>query len=492
LGYLIDNPWSNALDRSRAAGLILADVIQQRHAGVRPISLIGFSLGARSIFYALVELARNKAFGLVQDVFIFGTTVTASQATWLDVRSVVAGRFVNGYASNDWMLGYLFRATSAGLNTVAGLRAVENVPGLENIDCTDIITGHMSYRSMMPQLLAKVGFPVSADHFDEPDVSLLEEEPSGADKQDPEADMSVQERTIVNEAEEEAKKNRKKILGIFPRSKKTGSQTGSGTATPHSASSATPPRKNSVDYDDDDDLPPREGDIGELNHPNQSNDSVNTEDESVKGISKTAGFDFKAISRELGKDIDVDKLPARPEEAQPRVVPVVKVEPLERSGSAPPLSFAPEPQEAIRPAAPRAPRTFGGDGDDDDIGDIAGSTQQLSMHSASNLDLPAWDRIVTSPTAMEDRISPPIPSPSSNKTSYGFNAWSAPSNVPVRSAPPARPHPAEFLANPFAAPEREEKKDSSFGFGLGGWGKKTSEDPWSGKKSGGMEEHNPW
>lgn len=173
LGYLIDNPWSNALDRSRAAGLILADVIQQRHAGVRPISLIGFSLGARSIFYALVELAKNKAFGLVQDVFIFGTTVTASQATWLEVRSVVAGRFVNGYASNDWMLGYLFRATSGGLNTVAGLRAVEMVPGLENIDCTDVITGHMSYRSMMPQLLAKVGFPVSADHFDEPDVGFL-------------------------------------------------------------------------------------------------------------------------------------------------------------------------------------------------------------------------------------------------------------------------------------------------------------------------------
>jgi hypothetical protein len=171
LGYLIDNPWSNALDRSRAAGLILADVIMQRHAGVRPISLIGFSLGARSIFYALVELARNKAYGLVQDVFIFGTTVTASQAVWLDVRSVVAGRFVNGFASNDWMLGYLFRATSAGLNTVAGLRAVDMVPGLENVDCTDTITGHMSYRSMMPQLLAKVGFPVSADHFDEPDVS---------------------------------------------------------------------------------------------------------------------------------------------------------------------------------------------------------------------------------------------------------------------------------------------------------------------------------
>lgn len=172
LGYLIDNPWSNALDRARAAGLVLADVIIQRHAGVRPISLIGFSLGARAIFYALIELARQKAYGLVQDVFIFGTTVTASRDTWLDVRSVVAGRFVNGYATNDWMLGYLFRATSGGLNTVAGLRPVETVSGLENVDVTEIITGHMSYRSCMPQLLAKAGFPVTADYFDEPDVRI--------------------------------------------------------------------------------------------------------------------------------------------------------------------------------------------------------------------------------------------------------------------------------------------------------------------------------
>jgi len=171
LGYLIDNPWSNALDRSRAAGLVLADTIIHRHAGVRPVSLIGFSLGARAIFYALIELARVKAYGLVQDVFIFGTTVSASRQTWLEIRSAVAGRFVNGYATNDWMLGYLFRATAGGLNTVAGLRPMDGIPGLENEDVTDLITGHMSYRSCMPLLLSRVGFPVSAEYFDEPEVS---------------------------------------------------------------------------------------------------------------------------------------------------------------------------------------------------------------------------------------------------------------------------------------------------------------------------------
>ena len=46
----------------------------QRHLGVRPITLIGFSLGARVIFFALLELAKSKAFGIVQDVFLLGAT----------------------------------------------------------------------------------------------------------------------------------------------------------------------------------------------------------------------------------------------------------------------------------------------------------------------------------------------------------------------------------------------------------------------------------
>jgi hypothetical protein len=170
LGYLIDNPWSNALDRAKAAGSVLAGVLIERHLGVRPITLIGFSLGSRVIFYALLELARQKAFGIVQDVFLLGATLTASQNAWFQVRAVVSGRFVNAFARNDWVLNYLFRATSGGVGTVAGLRPVENVPGLENVDVTDKISGHTSYRTFMPLILDQLGFPVSADHFDEPEV----------------------------------------------------------------------------------------------------------------------------------------------------------------------------------------------------------------------------------------------------------------------------------------------------------------------------------
>jgi hypothetical protein len=193
-------------------------------------------------------------------------------------------------------------------------------------------------------------------------------------------------------------------------------------------------------------------------------------------------------------------------------------QPLERSGSAPPLSQDPIEEQGSKPATIRSasvitlPRSFGGDGDDDnDVGDIAGSTRELSMQSTSSLEMPSWDQPVASPSFIspasytrDSGISPPVSAASSSKastSSFGFNAWSTPSNSGMlpRAAPPARPHPAEFLANPFAAPSGEsatEKKDGSgSGFGLGGWGRKT-DDSWSGgggkKSSTRLEEENPW
>ena len=71
------------------------------------------------------------------------------------------------------MLNYLFRASSGTVGTLAGLRPIEGVPGLENVDVTDKIAGHMSYRTFMPLILDLLGFPVFSDFFDEPEVSGL-------------------------------------------------------------------------------------------------------------------------------------------------------------------------------------------------------------------------------------------------------------------------------------------------------------------------------
>ncbi|KAJ3572153.1 hypothetical protein NP233_g3269 [Leucocoprinus birnbaumii] len=259
LGYLIDNPWSNALDRAKAAGKVLADVLLQRHLGVRPITLIGFSLGARVIFYALLELARLKAYGIVQDVFLLGATLTASQNAWIETRTVVSGRYVNAFAKNDWVLNYLFRATSGGVGTVAGLRAVGGVEGLENVEVTDKIAGHMSYRTFMPLILDQLGFPVSADYFDEP----------------VEPDFT-EDRIVVRE--EEAEKNKKGWFGKSKKKKSTSNISSQYVSRPPTASSyaktkpsvastSTPapvaaaatalPPINALGEEDDEDLPPR-------------------------------------------------------------------------------------------------------------------------------------------------------------------------------------------------------------------------------------------
>jgi pimeloyl-ACP methyl ester carboxylesterase len=107
LSYLIDNPWVVSQARADMAGLILADSIIDRNLGTRPITLVGFSLGARVIFSCLKELAARGAFGLVQNVYMFGTPVVAKNDEYIKARSVVPGRFVNGYATNDWILGKL-------------------------------------------------------------------------------------------------------------------------------------------------------------------------------------------------------------------------------------------------------------------------------------------------------------------------------------------------------------------------------------------------
>ncbi|CAN3375233.1 hypothetical protein DIURU_001065 [Diutina rugosa] len=176
LTYLIDNPWSVSLDRAWKAGKILADTLISGNMGVRPITLVGFSLGARLIYSCLIELAKRDCYGLVENVILLGTPVAINNDHLALARSVVSGKYVNGYAKNDWILGYLFRATSGGLSSVAGLSAIEKF-GIDDFDCTPFVDGHMSYRSAIPKILKEFGWEVLKDEFveiEEPDPETNE------------------------------------------------------------------------------------------------------------------------------------------------------------------------------------------------------------------------------------------------------------------------------------------------------------------------------
>lgn len=53
LASVIDNPWGVCLRRSSQVGKQLAEVLLARDHGHRPVTLVGYSLGARVIFYCL-------------------------------------------------------------------------------------------------------------------------------------------------------------------------------------------------------------------------------------------------------------------------------------------------------------------------------------------------------------------------------------------------------------------------------------------------------
>ncbi|KAL2756906.1 hypothetical protein ACRALDRAFT_1008814, partial [Sodiomyces alcalophilus JCM 7366] len=192
LSYLIDNPWAVSLDRATAAGLILADSLIDRSLGTRPITLVGYSIGARVIFSCIQELARRGAYGLVQNVYMFGSPVVVKKDEYIRARTVVPGRFVNAYHTNDWILGYLFRLTNGGIRRVAGLAPIEGLPWIENVNVSDIVKGHMEYRRMMPRLLRECGWPVESDEFSE------------IEDPDPE-NHEQRQRELINEIEEARK-----------------------------------------------------------------------------------------------------------------------------------------------------------------------------------------------------------------------------------------------------------------------------------------------
>lgn len=195
---VLDPTWTLACERADLAGKVLAETLLERKHGNRPVTLIGFSMGARVIFSCLVELAnRHRSFldsddqttdapapiatteaasseedalpstprlqrsnssaaqsspvgGLVENVVLMGTPVSCS-AEWAKAAEVVPGRLVNCYSSTDWTLGLLYRSQRWS-TTVAGIRET-NCPGVENVDVSAVVKRHTDYSVKVPDIL---------------------------------------------------------------------------------------------------------------------------------------------------------------------------------------------------------------------------------------------------------------------------------------------------------------------------------------------------
>ncbi|GMH14901.1 hypothetical protein Nepgr_016742 [Nepenthes gracilis] len=159
----IDSKWAIAVDRSDKAGKLLAEVLLKGLQGNRPVTLVGYSLGARVVFKCLQFLCETKhKADLVERVVLLGAPISIKDESWEAARKIVAGRFINVYSTNDWILGVAFRA-SLLTKGLAGIQPID-VPGIENVDVTDIIEGHSSYLwatlQILDQLELDTYFPV--------------------------------------------------------------------------------------------------------------------------------------------------------------------------------------------------------------------------------------------------------------------------------------------------------------------------------------------
>ena len=154
---VVDNPFSLAQTRADKAGQVLADALINHVQGERPVTLIGYSLGARVIWSCLTSLAKRKAFGLVESAVLMGAPIPSDTSTWRSMRSTVSGRLINVYSENDYLLAFLYRTSSLQYG-VAGLVPVTGLAGIENVDVTEQVSGHLRYRYLVGSILQKLRF----------------------------------------------------------------------------------------------------------------------------------------------------------------------------------------------------------------------------------------------------------------------------------------------------------------------------------------------
>ena len=157
ISKLVDNPFSVAKARADKAGEVLADALISKAQGERPVSLVGYSLGGRVIYSCLLALAEKKAFGLIDSVVVMGAPMPSDTSEWRNLRSMVSGRFVNVYSENDYILAFLYRTSSVQLG-IAGLQAVEGVHGVENVNVSNMVNGHLKYQHMVGPILSQIGW----------------------------------------------------------------------------------------------------------------------------------------------------------------------------------------------------------------------------------------------------------------------------------------------------------------------------------------------
>ena len=127
-------------------------------------NLMGFSLGTYVIFNCLVELEkinseRGKHGKLVHinDVVLMGSVIDKDEINKLSLKSI-AGNLINCYSENDYVLKYLLRIIKPSVSPIGIQKILHDDPKVIDCDCSDIIDGHMDYRTKMDLVLHRIDY----------------------------------------------------------------------------------------------------------------------------------------------------------------------------------------------------------------------------------------------------------------------------------------------------------------------------------------------
>uniref|UniRef100_A0A7S4IC55 DUF726 domain-containing protein n=1 Tax=Odontella aurita TaxID=265563 RepID=A0A7S4IC55_9STRA len=194
---IIDEKWTLVAERADEAGILLAHSLLDSEAGHRPVSLVGFSFGARMILSCLEELARHQntwmqqgmsdddrgltnatsfrkrlagkqeeatysrePASIIEDVIIMGCPASKTPSSWVSCRQIVGGRLVNCFSKNDLMLALMYRMKNPTqiLSPPVGIREADATPGIENYDVSSLVTYHAEYCVVVRDILDMVGY----------------------------------------------------------------------------------------------------------------------------------------------------------------------------------------------------------------------------------------------------------------------------------------------------------------------------------------------
>lgn len=265
----VDNPFSVAKARADKAGEVLADALINKAQGERPVTLIGYSLGSRVVFSCLQSLAKRRAYGLIETAILMGSPTPSNSKHWRMMRSVVSGRLVNVFSENDAVLALLYRASSAQLG-VAGLQRIEDVPGVENVDASELVSGHLRYQYLIGRILTNIG-------FEEIDPVELRWEETALQAQD----RAVEQERAKNERREKTTKST------------TTTATATSTTTQSQSSDSSQQKAESITIVAD------EKKIEKLPEEEEEEEEVEEQDDEFKGITLIDNEEEERLQREV-------------------------------------------------------------------------------------------------------------------------------------------------------------------------------------------------